>query len=84
MLFDLQAGGQESDWGLVPIYFDSPFLTPPIVMMTAQSRSAQRDTELRAFHGIANHVDQYGFTMAVRSADPDFGSMTMNWIALGR
>lgn len=82
--FDLQAGGQEGDWGLVPIYFDSPFLTPPIVMMTAQSRSPQREDDLRAFHGIANHVDQYGFTMAVRSADPKSGSMRVNWLALGR
>ena len=84
MLFDLQPGGQQGDWGLIPIYFDSPFLTPPIVMMTAQSRSTQLDTDLRAFHGIANHVDQYGFTMAVRSADPESGSMMMTWLAFGR
>jgi len=84
VLFDLQAGGHQGDWGLIPIYFDSPFLAPPIVMMTAQSRSTQTQDDLRAFHGIAYHVDQYGFTVAVRSADPDSGSMMMNWIAFGR
>jgi H-type lectin domain len=64
-----------------PIYFDAPFLASPIVLMTAQSRAVQGPSDLRAFHGIANHVDQYGFTINVRSAD--FESGTMNWIAFG-
>lgn len=82
-LFHLEAGGSLGDWGAVPIYFDSPFLAPPIVLMTAQSHSVQGPSDLRAFHGIANHVDQHGFTLNVRSADFEAGTMMMNWIAFG-
>ncbi len=82
-LFQLQAGRSLGDWGAVPIYFDAPFLAPPILLMTAQSRAVQGTSDLRAFHGIANHVDQHGFTISVRNADFEAGTMMLNWIALG-
>ena len=51
--------------------------------MTAQTAKNQAPHEIRAFHGIAAWIDQYGFTMMVRSADDRLGVMQMNWIAFG-
>jgi hypothetical protein len=80
-LFTLEAGGWSGDWGALPIYFDAPFLAPPIILMTAQTRDPSGD--VRAFLGIANHADQYGFTISVRNADFEAGTVTMNWVAFG-
>lgn len=81
--FFLKPGGQFGDWDDDPVYFDAPFLAPPIVLMTAQTEPGQSGRDLRAFHGIANSIDQYGFTAMARSADHLSGTMRMNWIAFG-
>jgi hypothetical protein len=65
------------------VYFDRPFLTPPVVLATARDR----DSELKRHHNplvlIAQNVTTHGFTMAARNTDTVNAIAEFYWIAIG-
>jgi hypothetical protein len=81
--FSLMPGGPYKSWADRPVYFDAPFITPPIILLTARSAPGMGVSDVRAFHPVASTPDQWGFTLMARSADPEFGTMNVNWLALG-
>jgi hypothetical protein len=73
--FDISPGGERGDWLSLDIYFNSPFLTPPIVLGTARGHTPVVT--------IARNVTTHGFTMAVRNTDSVGGHAGFHWVAIG-
>jgi hypothetical protein len=73
--FSIARGGVSGDWRLLDIYFDKPFLTPPLVFASARGHTP--------IVCIARRVTTYGFTLAARNTDSVDGHAMFNWIAIG-
>jgi hypothetical protein len=65
------------------VVFHRPFLTPPIVLLTATDTGLQVN-DPRAFSvGIAQDVTPYGFTLTARNSSCYPGKTNFFWIAIG-
>jgi hypothetical protein len=80
---DFARGGQPNDWQQWEVYFRGPFLTPPVVLLTATDRGLPRGNGPVAAVGIAQNVTTQGFTLAARNSDVRHGSAAFNWVAVG-
>jgi hypothetical protein len=73
--YPVSPGGQSGDWKTVDIYFDRPFLTPPIVLATARGSTP--------VVCVARNVTTHGFTIASRNTDSVSGHALFYWVAIG-
>lgn len=75
------------DWRAWHVYFPRPFLSPPIVLLTATDNGVPPiDIEFGYIAhavGVAQNVTSYGFTLASRNSGCIEGSVGFNWIAIG-
>jgi hypothetical protein len=65
----------------LPIFFNEPFLTPPIVLLTANNVDATG--HIAAPVGLAQDVTPYGFNLVARNSDCAPGMAGLYWVALG-
>lgn len=79
----LQPGAVPGDWLHLDVYFDRPFLTPPVVLLT----SRDRHTDPRDHHNplalSAQNVTTHGFTVSARNTDTVGATAEFYWIAIG-
>jgi hypothetical protein len=73
--YPIARGGESGDWQTHDVYFDRPFLTPPLVLATARGR-----TPLVC---VARKVTPFGFTLSARNTDTVSGHALFNWVAIG-
>ena len=73
--YPVSAGGEAGDSRDFAIYFDRPFLTPPVVLATAR--------ETNAVVTIARDVTTHGFTLHARNSDSVPRHALFYWIAIG-
>lgn len=73
--YPVSRGGQSGDWRTVDIYFDRPFLVPPIVLATGRGR-----TPLVC---VVRKVSTHGFTLSSRNIDTVDGHALFFWAAIG-
>jgi hypothetical protein len=82
-----QPDDRPGDWRMWHIYFSRPFVTPPIVLMTANnSEVPQIDTEFGLIAhavGVAQNVTPFGFTIAARNSSCIQGWASFDWLAFG-
>jgi len=74
---------QTGDWQSWEIQFYHPFLTPPIVLVTANDVGIQNGGHNAAVVGIAQNVNTHGFTLAGRNSDCTVGGAGFYWVAFG-
>lgn len=81
----LRFGGscQPSDWNFQTVYFNQPFVAPPIVLVTANDHGREGDGHNAAVVGIAQDVTISGFTLAARNSDIAGGYAGFYWVAIG-
>lgn len=68
------------------IYFSRPFLTPPVVLVSAvEGGSVASEPGLAPVQcvGQAHDVTPYGFTLVARNASDVRGKAFLHWVALG-
>jgi hypothetical protein len=63
------------------VFFTRPFLTPPIVLLTANDVGAAGHLAFPV--GLAQNVTPYGFTLTGRNSDCAPGMAGFYWVALG-
>lgn len=81
--FRFQPHSNSGDWNYWEIYFNKPFATPPIVLVTPY-RDKECKGEDVAPVGIARNVTTHGFTLAARnSASGNPGDAGFYWVAFG-
>ena len=73
--YPVAPGGQNGDWRTVDVYFDRPFLTPPLVFATGRGR-----TPLVC---VVRKVTTHGFTLSARNTDTVDGHALFHWVAIG-
>ena len=73
--YPVSADGEDGDSLDFAIYFDRPFLTPPVVLATAR--------ETNAIVTIARNVTTHGFTLHARNTDSVPRHALFYWIAIG-
>jgi len=77
----------QGDWNWWEIFFRKPFLTPPVVLVTANDQLGGGQlipTKANiAAVGIAQNVTPYGFRLAGRSSDCAAGQAGFYWVAIG-
>jgi hypothetical protein len=77
----LKPGTVQGDWLYLDVYFDRPFLTPPVVLLTARDpRSSTRQNPLAM---AAVNVSTHGFTVSARNTDTVDAMAEFFWIAIG-
>jgi len=69
------------DWVRVDIQFSRPFLTPPVVLISAND-AGERKGNVAAV-GIAADVTPWGFTLLARNSDCAAGHAGFYWVAFG-
>ena len=65
------------------IQFALPFLTPPIVLLTASDAGLAPGEAAVALVGVAEDVSTHGFRLAIHNSDCAAGRAAFNWVALG-
>jgi len=70
-------------WQSEEVMFKDPFLTPPVVLMTAVDSIGANPYRAAPTVGIARYVTTHGFTLASRNAGCRRGVAGLNWIAIG-
>jgi hypothetical protein len=78
----LAADCHHGDWQSNDVTFSRPFLTPPVVLATANDH-AEWGFHAGAVVPIAQNVNPYGFRLAGRSADCAGASVGCYWVAIG-
>ena len=73
--YPVAPGGQSGDWKTLDIYFDRPFVTPPLVFASARGRTP--------VVCVARKVTTHGFTLAARNTDTVDGHALFFWVAIG-
>jgi H-type lectin domain len=79
----LKPGGNSGDWLYLDVYFDRPFLTPPVVLITARDNDADVNRHFNPLIAIAQNVSTHGFTAALRNTDSINATAEFYWIAIG-
>jgi hypothetical protein len=75
--------GTARDWQDWEIYFNTPFLTPPIVLVTPYRKVGMTGDDVAPV-GIARNVTTHGFTLSARnSASGSPGEAGYYWVAFG-
>lgn len=72
---------KSGDWKGWTISFSEPFLTPPVVLVTANDLKVQGHNA--AVVGIAQDVTPNGFTLSARNSDCASGQAGFYWVAIG-
>jgi len=80
---NLAPGGTSGDWRHLDVYFEHPFLTPPIVLLTARDLDHNPHHLHNPLVAIAQNVSTHGFTVALRNTDVNGATAEFNWIAIG-
>lgn len=80
---DLKAGGNPGDWLHLDVYFDRPFLTPPVVLITARDNDGDVKQHFNPLVPIAQNVSTHGFTAALRNTDTIDAMAEFYWVAIG-
>ena len=78
---DLKPGTVPGDWLYFDVYFDRPFLTPPVVLLTARDASGNLHQNPLALS--AQNVTTHGFTVSARNTDTAKAMAEFFWIAIG-
>ncbi len=78
----LAPGGTSGDWLHLDVYFEHPFLTPPIVLLTARDNNPDKHGH-NPLVAIAQNVGTHGFTAALRNTDSGGAMAEFYWIAVG-
>jgi hypothetical protein len=73
--YPLNPGGKSGDTRSLDIYFDHPFLVPPIVLATGR--------EENPVVPMIRNVTTHGFTAGVRNTDSVARHALINWVAFG-
>ena len=76
------AGGYHGNWEDQAVFFHEPFLTPPVVLLTAHNPSMNEQLKL-AVAGMARAVTPNGFTLTARNSDSQGGEVDFFWVAFG-
>lgn len=79
----LSPGAEEGDWAHLDVYFDRPFLTPPVVLLTARDSDGDPKLHANPLALIAQNVTTHGFTVAARNTDTAQAEAKFHWVALG-
>lgn len=79
----MKPGGVPGDWVYLDVYFDRPFLTPPIVLATARDTDPITRQVRNPIIPIAQNVTTHGFTMAMRNTDSVDATAEFYWVAIG-
>jgi hypothetical protein len=79
----LKPGGNAGDWLYLDVYFDRPFLTPPVVLITARDNDGDVTKHFNPLVPIAQNVSTHGFTAALRNTDTIDATAEFYWVALG-
>lgn len=80
---ELAASGKKGSWNAEEVTFKDPFMTPPIVLVTAGSPKSAKYRGVAAL-GIAQYVTTHGFTLAAHNTDVDTkGLAWFSWVAFG-
>jgi hypothetical protein len=79
---------QQGEWQRWDVYFRRPFLTPPIVLLTANDlkqdgSSVPREQRVPPTLGVAQNVTTHGFTIWARNTGEFEGEAGFEWVALG-
>jgi hypothetical protein len=74
---------QPGDWIVQEVAFSEPFLTPPVVLVTANDQKASAFAGEVAAVGIARDVTTHGFTLAARNSGCSDGEAGFYWVAIG-
>lgn len=72
---------KSGDWGDWTITFSQPFLSAPVVLVTANDLRAKGGNP--AVVGIARNVTPYGFLLSARNSDCAPGQAGFYWVAIG-
>lgn len=72
---------KSGDWRDWSITFSQPFLTPPVVLVTANDLRVKGGNP--AVVGIARNVTPYGFLLSARNSDCSGGQAGFYWVAIG-
>ncbi len=76
--------GVPGDWQVWAVSFAEPFLTPPVVLVTADNSNGTLSSYARAVQGVVFDVTTDGFVLAGRSTDMSAGPAGFSWLAVGR
>lgn len=79
----LQPGAEPGDWVHLDVYFDRPFLTPPVVLATARDADPNPQRHHNPLATIAQNVTTHGFTLSARNTDTVVAMAEFYWIAIG-
>jgi hypothetical protein len=74
-----EPGAWESD----EVMFKTPFLTPPVVLVTAGDAVGADAYRATPTVGMARYVTSHGFTLASRNAGCRRGVAGLHWVAIG-
>lgn len=80
--FDLV--GTAGDWQVWNVSFAEPFLTAPVILLSANDAGGAMGSYARAAVGSVFDVSTEGFTLAARNSDVCAGPAGFTWIAVGR
>jgi hypothetical protein len=69
-------------WRTWEEHFDSPFVSPPLILVTANADQKQGEA-VCAPVGIASRVSPYSFVLAARSSDCGPGEAGFDFVAIG-
>ncbi len=78
---DFAPNCKDDDTKSVSIDFHRPFLTPPVVLLTANDLGIADHNA--ALVGIAQDVTPWGFTLTARNSDCSAGQAGFFWVAVG-
>jgi len=70
-------------WEVEEVMFKDPFLTPPVVLMSAADSPGADPYRAAPTVGIARYVTTHGFTLASRNAGCKRGVAGLHWVAFG-
>ncbi len=79
----MEPGAQDGDWRHLDVYFDRPFLTPPIVLATARDSNGDPKIHQNPLVTIAQNVSPNGFTLSARNTDTVDAIAEFFWVAIG-
>ena len=76
-------GSFKGDWQSWTINFADHFISPPVVILTADNYDGSLLSYSVAAVPMANDVTSFGFTLAARNADVAAGWVSFSWLAIG-
>lgn len=76
--------GTSGDWQVWNVGFNEPFLTAPVVLLSANDAGGSMGSYARAALGSVFDPSADGFTLAARNSDLCAGPAGFTWVAVGR